>query len=284
MPGQIFPALGAPFVGAGARIIASPFQFVGDADTYLRVVSSCSVAGVVLAVQGRRLDQAGNLMAITEVHTPASNRSIVVSEYQLGEGALLNLTVFATSGAPLVGQCYVMVQLLRSTGVTAIVLGTLLGGYVTRTQALGFPGSPVVSSTEGEPAIRQVSTSDPPAGAEQVIVVPTGARWEPQALFVPFVTSAVVANRVPVFQFFNGATVCEVWPLPFITAGTTALISLAAGVPHDAIVLPGRFNAAMPQGIRLFSGAQIFTITVNMDPGDNYGPMNVSVREWLEVP
>src|SRR5262252_2154961 len=142
MPGVFYPALGAPSIAGGARVIASPFQFLGDADTWLRVTSACSVAGVVLAIQGRRLDDNGELKPITETHAPNSDRSIKTTEILLGAGALLNLTVFASAGTPLVGQCYVMIQLLRSHGATAIVLGTILGGYVTANLAFGFRGPP----------------------------------------------------------------------------------------------------------------------------------------------
>ena len=111
-------------------MISSPFQFVADSDTFLRVVSVCSVAGVTLAIQGRRLDEKGQLQALTETHAPSSDRSVRTQDYALGVGAVLNLTVFASAGTPLKGQCYVMVQLLRNFGGTAIVLGTLLGAGV----------------------------------------------------------------------------------------------------------------------------------------------------------
>src|SRR5262249_46183156 len=107
-----------------------------------------------------------------------SNRTAKTEDFVLGGGLVTNLSVFATAGSPLIGQCFVIVQLVRSLGVTAYVMGTMLQGYVTTTQNLGWPGSAIVSSTDGEPAIRDIVGTDPVAGAGWSETVPAGARWE----------------------------------------------------------------------------------------------------------
>lgn len=284
MPPEVFPALATPFVSAGARVIASPFQFVADVDTAIRVVSVCSAAGVVLAVQGRRFDERGQLQVITETHTPASNRTTTTTTFKPGAGALLNLTVFAAQGAPLVGQCYVMVQLLRSTGATAIVLGTLLGGYVTSTQALGFPGSPVMSSTEGEPVSRAILGTTPAAGAEWIETVPTGARWELLSVFYGFTADATIAQRISDLVLRSSATnFLRLLSNASIAAAETWAISWAPNLP--SIIYAGLFAAAasLPQRPILRAGDTFGSVTTGIQAGDQYTAPRYILREWLEV-
>lgn len=287
MPGateQAFPA--QPGYFAGSRIIASPFQFVSDADTFIRVRSACSVAGVVLAVQGRRVDDAGTLQPIAETHTPNSDRSVKTQDFKLGAGALLNLTVYASSGAPLVGQCYVLVQILRNQGGTAIVLGTLLGGYVTAIQALGFPGSPIVGSTSGEPAIRNIVGTTPAAGAEFEETCPTGARWELISVLVSLATSAAVVNRNMSLQVFTPGV--QTWGKyeagVNVPANTTQWFQYGLGLTVFGATAPENIEyVSLPQQVYFLAGQAFSSFTPNLQAGDQWNAPRYQVREWLEV-
>ena len=273
-----------PFAGPGGRLIASPFQFVGDDDTFLRIVSVSSVPGVVVAVQGRRIDSQGVLRLITETHAPLSTRTTKTQDYKLGAGALLNLTLFAQAGAPLVGQCYVMAQLMRSTGTTAIVLGTLLGGYITATQALGFPGSPVVSSLEAEPAIRAIIGTAVPANSELLETCPTGARWEVLSWAATLNTDATAGNREYLLAYRVGG-------LPFgfflpLTAIPPSRAEFSGWCPNYPGNTSTTFQAdinALPQRLILRASDSIGTLTNFISAADNWTPPRYTVREWLEV-
>lgn len=279
---QAFPSTAAAF--GGGRVITSPFQFVADADTFLRVVSVCSVAGVTLAVQGRRLDDNGQIQPMRETHTPNSNRTSKTQDYGLGRGAILNLTVFASAGAPLAGQCYVMVQLLRNFGGTAIVLGTLLGGYVTAVQALGFPGSPIVSSLQGEPALRDILGTDPLAGNVAVETVPAGARWELTAARVILVTSGVGPDRRVILQLTGGGVVfAQLLSLNTQPLGTSLTYTCGSNVEGTSDLGAGFIQFGTPaRSLLPAAGSFLFTHT-NFDAGDNYQAPQYQVREWLEV-
>jgi len=156
---QAFPS-SAPIVGGG-RLLPTPAQFYVTGEDRLRIVSANAMAGVSLQLHWRHAEPSGRTVPNAQTHTPASDRSIAVTDYPLGVGSLLNVTVFAGAGAPKVGQTYVMVQLVRGTGAAAIVLGTLLAGYVTSTQALGWPGSPIAGSLEGGGAYRSIAGATP---------------------------------------------------------------------------------------------------------------------------
>jgi hypothetical protein len=192
---QVF--VGQPSIFGGARLLPSPSQFFLTGEDKLRVVSANSLVGVSLKVQWRTATLAGDVVPSSQDHTPNSDRTVNRQDYELGSGSLLNVTVFASAGAPLSGQTFVIVQLVRGDGPAAIVLGTLLAGYVTAVQALGFPGSPIASSTDGHGAIRTIIGTSPAAGVECAEVVPTGARWELVSFVATIVTSATVITRVP---------------------------------------------------------------------------------------
>ena len=170
------PFLALPAASAGGRVIASPFQFVTTGEDALRLVSVNARPGVRLKIQARRYNTAGGIDANAWDHIPNDDRTPRSDDYPIGVGALLNLTVFASSGTPLVGQTFVIVQLVRGVGAAAIVLGTMLQGYVTSTQGLGWPGSPITSSTDAEPCVRAIQGTQPAPGVEISETVPTGAR------------------------------------------------------------------------------------------------------------
>lgn len=278
-----FPA--APTYAGGSQIIQSPFQFVADADTFLRVTSACSITGVTVAVQGRRLDERGELQVIQETHTPNTNRSVKTQDYALGPGALLNLTLFASAGAPLSGQCYVMAQILRNVGNVAIILGTVLGGYITATQALGFPGSAVVPSLGGEPVLRTIIGTAHSGVTDLTETVPTGARWELLVFAAVLHTSSSGANHVQLT----------------IDDGTNRLITAASSDPPNAtgtfryewwpglnsfgtlMVINSGAVAGLPNVVRLTAGSRIKTQRASTFAGDSWDAPVYTVREWLDV-
>src|SRR5437764_14870702 len=105
--------LATPIPTAGARVIATPFQFWTSGEDNLRVLSVNSLSNVRLKVQGRFLAPDGTITAASHDHTPHSDRTVVTTESALGVGAVLNLVVYATDATPRIGQTIVTVQLLR---------------------------------------------------------------------------------------------------------------------------------------------------------------------------
>ena len=81
-----------------AKLSTSSFFF--DGQDRLRLRTFGSLAGVILAVEGRLLGADGRLQAFAETHTPASDRTVATSLYHLGEGFLLNVSLRASTGAP----------------------------------------------------------------------------------------------------------------------------------------------------------------------------------------
>ncbi len=279
---RAFPA--QPTVSGAGQIIASPFQFYTTGEERLRVVSANSLTGVRLKIQARFIDRGGTIQANSWDHVPNTDRSIRSDDVELGTGALLNLTVFAGTGAPLVGQTFVMVQLVRGVGAAAIVLGTLLAGYVTATQALGWPGSPIESSIAGGGYVRTITGTTPGVGQDISETVPTGARWELLAVWARLFTSAAVANRFAVFTVFDPANhlVQSAHPNAQV-ASAQGQYSWANGFNAQLVTATLVYQAPLPMHLAILAG-QKFTITlINQDAGDQWDPPYFTVREWLEV-
>ena len=278
----VFPASLVPF--AGGRILPSPAQFYVTGEDRLRIVSVNSLTGVTLKLQWRFANSDGQAIPSSQDHTPNTDRSVKTQDYELGVGSLLNVTVFANAGTPRVGQTYVMVQLVRGIGAAAIVLGTLLAGYVTSTQALGFPGSPIASSLESGGLVRTIQGATPAAGAEFRETVPTGARWQLLGAQASLATSAAPANRRPVFVWsVNGAQVGASAQVVDVAASQSGVFNWAQGMPLSAAIFAGVNVVGLPFDLQLLAADFFASQTTNLQAGDQWTLTRYVVREWLEV-
>lgn len=282
MSEQVFAA--TPVSAAGGRVIASPFQFYTTGEDNLRVVTSNSLVGVRLKIQGRFIDSAGRIGAASWDHAPTSDRSVTHDDYSLGVGAVLNLTVFASAGTPQIGQTFVIVQLVRGIGPAAIVLGTLLQGYVTSSQGLGWPGSPIQSSIEGGGYLRTIAGATPALGAISTETVPTGARWQLLTYRARTTTNALGGPRGGNVLISDGANllVQSINPLVINPSESTRWF-WAVGMPIDSTSVPFQATAGLPTDLPLSAGHQIILFATGFDPGDQFTEIFYRVREWLEV-
>jgi hypothetical protein len=261
--------------------------YITDEDTQLRIVSCNAATGIVVGLQGLRIDENGVPQPIVQLHTPATNRVVAVQNYPIGKGTLLRLTAFLQAGTPIYGQTYVLVQLVRGISGPIQVLATLVGGCLTATQAIGFPGSPVRSSIEGGGYIRDIHGSSPAAGHEQLETVPTNARWELLYIFHALTTVAGGGNRTPNLALQgNGPGAIGVYPNSAQGAATIKLWSWGVGLPlTQVLVLSSGFQVveqALPKTALLLAGNTWGTSTDGLAAGDQWGAPEYWVREWLE--
>jgi hypothetical protein len=279
---QVF--VGQPQTFGGARLLPSPSQFFLTGEDRLRVVSVNSLAGVSLKVQWRTATAAGDVVPNSQPHTPNSDRTIKQQDYELGSGSLLNVTVFAGAGAPVIGQTYVMVQIVRGEGLAAIVLGTILAGYVTAVQALGFPGSPIVSSVEGEPYLRAISGTAPALGVAITETVPAGARWELLAWYFAFTTSATVVDRKPYLVPASGGVSYGVMTnFSTVPASTANQFTFGPTLASTSDPINGVYQAGWGTRVLLTAGGTLTASAFALQPGDRFSAPQYTVREWLEV-
>jgi hypothetical protein len=283
MAEKVFP--GAPVSTAAGRVISSPFQFVTTGEDNLRVVAVNVVSGARLAIQGRRLSSAGVVEAFAFTHTPNSDRTVTTQDYALGVGAILNLTIFATGATPLIGQTFVQAKLIRGLGGATVVLGTLLQGYVTSTQELAWPGSPIVSSIESGGYYRAIVGTTPAAGGEIAETVPTGVRWDVRAVFAQLQASAAPGTRNPALAAYPGAQTFALSLQPLsLAAGAGGSFFWGEGLVAASEAATSRSTAPIPVSFALLGGHVIRTVTGGLLAGDQWTAPQLLVREWFEVP
>lgn len=280
---KVFLPTGPP---ASGRVTPASFPFYTTGEDNLRVTTYNSAAGVSLKITGRLLDAAGRATSDIWTHTPNTDRSAKSTDITLSGSTLLNLTVFAGAGTPNVGQTFVIVKLIRGIGAGAIVLGTILQGYVTIDQALGFPGSALQQSSDGPGAVRTIAGTVPAAGAEVAETVPTGARWELLLFTARFVPQAPLGiNRMPMlYAQLAGLTLFFVPIGRTVDAPNALSCNWSSGLGLQANNVAVYAATGLPVSIPLLGGTILATLTDGLQAADTYTVVNYTVREWLEVP
>jgi hypothetical protein len=276
--------LATPQSGAAGRVLASPFQFFTTGEEALRVTSACSTAGTLIALHYRFLDPEKGITANRETQTASSDRTAVTSEFSLGAGALLNLTVFAETGAPKMGQCFVRVQLIRGRGAAAVVMGTLVQGYVTGNQDLAWPGSALQYSTDGPGVIRTIVGTFPAPPSEFSESVPTGAQWELLAVTSRIITDATAGDRRPrlEIQLFPDTYLRSAID-PGIPPSSFARVTWFPGAIFPSAYDSGAVTGALPARLIVPAGGIIFCTTAGKALADSWEAPRLIVREWLQV-
>lgn len=273
-----------PTVRPGGGVIVSPFQVYTTGEDNLRILSANSLAGVSLKIGARLITPFGEISASQWDHTPNTDRSTKAQDFNLPAGAIGNLTVFANAGAPAIGQTFVIVQLVRGLGAAAIVLATLLQGYVTGAQGLGWPGSPIQSSTDGLPPVSTQPGQIVAPGNDFRVDVPNRARWQVSQVQAVLSTDATVGNRTVGLKQLTGGNF-DWFVLPSIVQAPSTVVryTWASNLPYPVLARTDVSQSPMPADVVLVFPSQIFSAVLSMGPADNFLEVFVSVREWLEV-
>src|SRR5213592_2214118 len=130
----------------------------------LRLTTIGSLAGVTVALEGRRVTPSGCIVPLGERHVASSNRVASSNIFPLGDGVLTHVQLRASAGAPRRGQTFAILEVVRGRDGTVQPLATLLQGYVTTTPKLAWPGIPIGASSDGPGLIRSVTGTNPAAG------------------------------------------------------------------------------------------------------------------------
>lgn len=278
--------LGSPaFARRDGSVVALPFLATEGEDN-LRIITVCSVAGVAVTIGGRARASDGTLSAFAHVVAPPSDRSVLVTDVALAPGYLVNLAAYASAGTPKIGECFVIVQLIRGFSGATIVVGELLADYVTARQAVAWPGSPIRSSIEGGGCIKTFEGTQPAAGADIFETVPDNTRWELIAVRAVLTCSSTAANRKA--QLFIRDQVAGSY-----AAGFTRFVSASANQQHfhywgrsvDEVNVQTEnwWAIPLPHDVILLATHQVRIFALAMQAGDQWTAPFLHVREWLEV-
>lgn len=275
-----------PSVLSRARIITTPYPFKLAEDDSMRVVVLNAAASAVVNVQGRLVEPGQDPRPFNFVVTPTSNRAASTQDFVLNAGLVTNLTVFVSGATPLYGQTFVIIQLIRSTGLTAYVMGTLLAGYVTATQALGWPGSAIQNSVTDGGYYRVIRGTLPAAGAEIHETCPAGARWQIVGINLRLTPVNLGTTRYPQLFFNNGGFVAVVAQPASNLNDANAGNFLYSPNPLATSVLIGStssFLVPIASPVVLLAGDFFSTATQFLQAADQWSVPTYLVREWLEA-
>jgi len=266
-------------------LAAGPYNFQFTGEDNLRLTVWNSLTGCRVKCCYRTAPTSSTTQANHQELTPTNARDATTKEFAVGTGYLLNVSIFPSAGAPTFGQTFVKLQVIRGLGANALVLGTVLQGYVTANQDLGWPGSPIVSSLDGNPTPRVVNGTDPVAGAEFGDFVPQGATWEVLFIRAVFVASAVVGPRSPFLKMsLSGGTLMNIEPQYNILANQVSTVFWAQGLNASGVGNLFVQNITLPAKPILRSGSDMQSQTAGIDVGDDWSSVVYNVREWLEAP
>lgn len=273
-----------PGILGRAKVVVSPYPFATQDDDALRVTVGNSLVGCAVEVHGRLVTRKGDAVPFRYPFTPTSDRLPTSADFPLTSGFVSNLSAFAVNGSPLVGQTFVIVQIVRGSGAASFVLGTLLASYVTANQPIGWPGTPIENSIEGGGYIRTINGTQPAAGAEFRETCPTGARWQLLMVQAQLTASATPASRRPIIVWsLGGGQVGISANVVDVGASTAGTFNWQNGMVLSAPVFAGVNVAAIPNEMPMTAGDFFSSFTANLQAGDQWGAPRYTVREFLEV-
>lgn len=263
--------------------VRAPHPFLVTGEDRLRFTVRNGAAGVTVTLSGRFLTIDGEVRPLLYAVTPTTDFVATAIDFSLGDGWILNLTARASAGTPQAGDTFVLVDVIRGSGAAAVILGTLIGSFVTDVDPAAWPGSAVVSMGGGQGGLDAIAGADPAAGVEWSITVPAGARWRVRSVTATLVTDATVANREPSIVF---------------TADGAVVASVPSGVAH--VASQTRRYSWFPQSVRgagaasldvivpipaleLRAGDTITSVTTALVAGDNWGAPIVYVDRLLDA-
>lgn len=272
----------APPLVAAADVLGAPLYLTGE--DHLLVTIFNGAAGVTVTISGRTFPLGGTRpVEFKRAFTPSTSRAASTQIIPLGDGWLLNAQVIVTAGSPIIGQTFAKMSMIRGTSAVADELYTLAADNITAQQTCAWPGSGVQGSLDGAGALRSVQGTNPAAGAECSDTVPTGARWQLHAWNANLVTSAVVANRQSTLIIDDGVNILyQAGDGANQTASTTVRHVFGEGVGFWGNP-GGVFLGTLPTKLQLLAGWRIRTSTQAIDVGDDYGPPQMLIEEWMEA-
>lgn len=277
----LIPSLPAPFQNA---LTAGPYNFELSPDENLRLTSFNSLVGVTIAVRGRIKRPDNTIDDISFDQIPNTDRSAKTTDFPIGQGYLLNLTLFASSGSPRISQTFVRLQIIRGRTGATTAIGTLVQGCITASQDRAWPGSPIETSTSAPAVARVIVGTDPAPGVELSETVPTGALWQLITLRVGFGASAAAGNRQSSLQFISGGnTLYQATHFATIAPTAGPALSWGQNMSYETAPNGNLLIAGLPADLLLRGGDSIVSATSGLAAGDNYGQPIYLVREWLEA-
>lgn len=189
------------------------------------------------------------------------------------------VTVINESTSDDQGSIYAYLS-LEANGDT---LYQLCAGLIYGQKGISYPASPGADLRPSGGRLTYITGSNPAAGAEILETVPAGRLWKIIAMRFQLVAAAAAASRRVHVVFTDGSSDlldCFSSVDQIISETKNYSVGGFGAVPDETD--DNDILIAMPPNIMLPQGAEIKTITTNLNAGDNFGVPIFLVEEFFD--
>ena len=305
-PGEFVSAAVPNVVSFGLDLVSPPSTlYIQRDDELLLRVMSLGAAGDTVDFVGRLLQAAPDLPGQPGTPPPAPiaqpgpnktqtikniGQTIVVAQLvnttkilPLTEGYLLSFSATARNTVSR-GNTFASAGILRRGPNGAQVYLPLFADYSTASTPIGWPGGRITQPSESSGAALLVQVTNPGAGVDWAVSVPSFLRWRVRSLAALFTASAAVANRNVTIIIDDGAghTYWEFDATASITAGQ-AITIVATGLNAPTGVVTTILSIPIPPDLVLRTVFRIFTSTANIQVADQWSNINLLTEQWIDI-
>lgn len=210
-------------------------------------------------------------------HTTTADGLAATSTFRIPDLPIM-VTVIDATGSFEQGQCFVSLSLVANDDI----LYQLASGLVYRQKAISYPQAPSQDIRPGGGALEYNASTDPAAGANASISVPTTEYWLILRAQVTLVTDATVANRYMNITFGSyAANFNTLHGYNSQAAGATYIYEmLPRGELYD-ILVPANQSIGLPYPMWVPGGKSISTSVTNLQAGDNLSSLKLYVEKFF---
>lgn len=282
---RVFRATG-PAGGVGRLLPAATHYSLSGVEALCLTFWSLTTA-VTLEVTGRTYRESdGAIIPFRETVPVTSNLATgTTTVYPLIAGALLNVRIGLVEEGVAPDLIFARLQLENGLGDAAIVIATLLQGFVSSSTDLAWPGSPIESPRSREGFITNAGWSVNNLTGVASQIVTSRMKWRLLGGRVDLTTNATVANRTVLSQLltsggspvFSGVAPVE-QPQSVLRA-----YSLMAGLGPTQINVAGAYHLPWPAGLTIPEAFEMRVVVGNFQAGDVLTGHALMVQEFMDI-
>lgn len=242
-----------------------------------------SVSSLVVQFRGFLLNADQRIVPFSVQINPTSDRAATSVTETIGEGVLLHLTAFITTGNANRGQAYCRVRILQGNPSTPMPTATILQGYVTDDYSPSFPGGKMEGPLEGPGYVYTTGTTDPAAGTGKTAQVPDGATWRLLSIHALFDSDSNAGNRSIYAVSDDGTNTLWLSISPtVITADQLREVAWGVGFDRNINTTYGGEMLPLP-ATRIPAGGSVAVAVDTIKATDQLSQMAFVVEEWIQA-
>jgi hypothetical protein len=282
MPSErILPAVP---VRGGKTLLASSFEFAFTGEDAIEITSVCLEGAYTVEMTGRWLNTDGSIQVFSQQHVCAAPAAWSTTYHYVGRGYLLNATVRVITGTPNPAALFVRVDVVRGQVNAAVVVGTLIQGYVTARQWRAWPGSPLQDASEGPPTLKTGHLGAFAGGVEATWGPTTPARWNLLSVRLILVTAGAAGVRYPMLTYVDGfgREFARSGNPGSCNTGVTATFEWSQGLTLQGLASPNAFVGGLLSAPGLAPGMTLQTLTSGLALTDHWDEGVYLVEERVD--